>query len=117
MELGEFEKAAAHYDRIEGDSFYQADKLYEQVWAIIKQKNEIREQRLEDGDELSEDDRIRLDMRERDLVQQALRGVEIFRLAYPEHEYTAQLKLLSGWPGVRPTVRPAEKASRCVSIY
>jgi len=67
-ELGDFSKAAVYYSEISGDSSYLADKLYELVWAFIKQE-EYRE---------------------------ALQGVEIFLLGFPQHQYTAQMKLLEG---------------------
>jgi tetratricopeptide (TPR) repeat protein len=67
-EMGQFREAADYYGRIGGDSEYLDDKLYEIIWCFIKQ------QAWEDS----------------------LRGVEIFLLAFPEHEYTAQLKLLEG---------------------
>lgn len=67
-ELGDYAAAAEAYDRISGESEYMADKLYELVWTKI---------RVEDHDA-------------------ALRGIEIFLLAFPEHRYTAQLKLVEG---------------------
>lgn len=60
--------ASEYYNRIGGDSQYQADKLYEIIWTSI------RRQKWRD----------------------ALNNVEIFLLAYPEHEYSAQLQLLQG---------------------
>lgn len=68
FELGEFSNAAATYDLISGESEYNADKLYEMVWAYIQQEKWSEAQRV----------------------------VEIFLIAYPEHAYTAQLKLLQG---------------------
>ena len=67
-ELGEFDEAALAYSQVGGDSDYLADKLHEIVWTFIKQED----------------------------YQQALRAVEIFLLAYPEHEYAAELKLNQG---------------------
>lgn len=67
-ELGDFLAAEDAYSQIGGDSQYLADKLYEIVWTYIKQNE----------------------------YQQALRAVEIFMLAFPEHQYTAQLKLVQG---------------------
>jgi tetratricopeptide (TPR) repeat protein len=60
--------ASEYYNRIGGDSVYQADKLYEIIWTSIR----------------------------REKWQDALNNVEIFLLAYPEHEYSAQLRLLQG---------------------
>jgi TolA-binding protein len=67
-EKKDFAAAAGAYDKIEADSAFLADKLYEIVWTYIQQ-----------GDE-----------------QSALRAVEIFLLAFPEHRYTAKLQLLKG---------------------
>ncbi|MEZ4235964.1 MAG: tetratricopeptide repeat protein [Myxococcota bacterium] len=60
--------AAEHYNAIGGDSVYQADKLYEIIWTSIR----------------------------REKWQDALNNVEIFLLAYPEHAYSAELRLLQG---------------------
>ena len=67
-ETGDLTASAEYYQRIDRKSRYFADALYEVGWTFIKQ-----------GD-----------------YQQALQSVEIFLLAYPEHRYTAQLRLLQG---------------------
>ena len=67
-EQGEFEEAADYYGRIGGDSDYLDEKLFEIIWAFIKQSE----------------------------FQDALRGIDIFLLAFPEHKYTSQLQLLQG---------------------
>jgi tetratricopeptide (TPR) repeat protein len=67
-ERGDFINAAELYGRIGGDSRYQADKLYENVWTFIKQKD----------------------------YAEALRAVDIFLLAFPEDANAAQLRLLEG---------------------
>lgn len=67
-EAGDFEQATEFYGRIGGDSEYLDEKLFEIIWAFIKQ-GEFRD---------------------------ALRGVDIFLLAFPEHKYTSQLQLLQG---------------------
>ncbi|TNE92015.1 MAG: tetratricopeptide repeat protein [Deltaproteobacteria bacterium] len=67
-ELGRYDDASSAYIRIGGDSEYLADKLYEQVWVHVKQER----------------------------WAEALRSVEVFLLGFPEHEYTARLKLLEG---------------------
>lgn len=64
----EYFAASEFYNRIGGDSQYQADKLYEIIWTSIR----------------------------REKWHDALNNVEIFLLAYPEHEYSAQLRLLQG---------------------
>jgi TolA-binding protein len=67
-EQGKLAEAAEVYGRVGGDSEYLADKLYEVIWTFIKQEQ----------------------------YRAALDGVEIFLLRFPEHQYTAQLKLLDG---------------------
>lgn len=68
FEQGRFADSAATYALISGESEYNADKLYEMTWAHIQQEK----------------------------WKEALRAVEIFLIAYPEHAYTAQLKLVRG---------------------
>lgn len=63
-----YDAAAGFYDRVEADSTFQAEKLYELVWSSI---------RAEHWDE-------------------ALNHVEVFLLAFPDHRYTAQMTLLQG---------------------
>ncbi|MBW2252959.1 MAG: tetratricopeptide repeat protein, partial [Deltaproteobacteria bacterium] len=67
-EQGKLPEAAEIYGRVGGDSEYLAEKLYEVIWTFIKQEQ----------------------------YRPALDGVEIFLLRFPEHQYTAQLKLLDG---------------------
>jgi len=67
-ERGDYLQAAIEYNRIGGDSEYQADKLYEVIWTSIKQER----------------------------YQEAINNIEIFLLAYPEHRYSAQLMLNQG---------------------
>lgn len=95
LEQKSFDDAAARYGRIGGDSEYLADKLYEETWTFISNKEDIR-RRLRDEAEMAEATRSELTQREEDLRQAAQRGVEIFLLAFPEHPYTPQLKLLAG---------------------
>ena len=95
MEFGQFVLATEYYGRITGESDFLGDKLYEMVWALIKQKQNLRTKRLE-TEGLSEDDIDAMEVREQELVHEALRRVEIFLLAFPEHEYAAQLKLIRG---------------------
>jgi len=56
------------YQQIAGDSDYLADVLYETVWTFIKQ----------------------------DHFDEALQAVELFLLAFPEHQYTGELKVVEG---------------------
>lgn len=98
LEQGDFPGAAEYYARIGGDSEFLADKLYELVWTFIKQSQQVETYMEDHAEELAEDeDRSReLETEYDGYIEQAQRGVEIFLLAFPEHEYTAQLKLLEG---------------------
>ena len=68
QEDNDYVNSALYYQRINRESKYFADALYEVSWTFIK-----------DSD-----------------YQQALQAVEIFLLAYPEHRHAPQLKLLQG---------------------
>jgi tetratricopeptide (TPR) repeat protein len=67
-EQGEYLSATEYYNRVSGDPRYMPDKLYELVWTAIR----------------------------REAFDEALLGVEIFLLGYPEHAYAARLALLQG---------------------
>lgn len=67
-ELGDYLQAAEFYSRISADSEYGADKLYEISWTFIRTQ----------------------------AWQDALRGIDIFLLAYPDHEYAASLRVVKG---------------------
>lgn len=67
-ELGRHDEALATYALIKRASKYFPDALYEMVWTAIK---------IED-------------------YEAALDSAEIFLLAFPEHRYTAQLKVIQG---------------------
>ncbi len=71
-------EASEYYNRVGGDSLYQADKLYEIIWTSIR----------------------------RERWRDALNNVEIFLLAYPEHRSAALLKLLQGHLNVKLAVWP-----------
>jgi tetratricopeptide (TPR) repeat protein len=97
MHLLRYAEASQYYGRVGGDSEYLEEKLYEHVWTFIKQKEEVRDQRLELGD--SDEDVVRdteLSRREGEFLSEALRGIDIFLLAFPENEYTARLRLVQG---------------------
>ena len=79
FELGNYVEAIDHYDRIGGDSEYAADQQFELVWSYIELAR-------------SEDDWDR----QQAAWQNGLRIIDIFLLAFPEHEYTAQLMLVVG---------------------
>ena len=68
FETGELDASSENYQRIGRDSKYFSEALYEVVWTFIKKGN----------------------------YNEALRAVEIFLLAFPEHQFTAELKLLQG---------------------
>jgi TolA-binding protein len=78
-ELGNYDEATAAYLEVGRDSRYFADQLYELVWTFIKQgeASTERDQQLASYEE-------------------AIRAVEIFLLAFPEHRYAAQLKVVRG---------------------
>lgn len=65
---GDYDGAVGFYDKVDGDSAFQAEKLYELVWSSIRGE----------------------------YWQEALNHVEIFLLAFPDHRYNAQMKLLHG---------------------
>ncbi len=67
-ETDQFIKSAEYYQRISRSSAYWADALYEICWTFIKEGE----------------------------WEAAKQQVEIFLLAFPEHKYTAELKLLQG---------------------
>ena len=78
-ELGNYSEATNAYLEVGRDSRYFADQLYELVWTFIKQGEAAttRDERLASFEE-------------------AIRAVEIFLLAFPEHRYAAQLKVVRG---------------------
>ncbi len=67
-ESGQFLLSTQHYDLISRQSPYFSEALFEMVWSYIKQEN----------------------------YNEALRTVQLFLLAFPEHRFTAELKLLQG---------------------
>lgn len=67
-ELGELNKALEFYQAVPAESAYFTDQLYELVWVHLK-----REQWLE-----------------------AISQIEVFLIAFPDHQYAFQLRLLLG---------------------
>lgn len=67
-ERSDFDTAASFYQQIGGDSAFLADVLREQVWSNIKQER----------------------------YDEALRAVDLFLLAYPEHRYSGSLRVVQG---------------------
>ncbi len=79
FEVANYSDAVEYYDRIGGDSDYTADQQFELVWTYIELARHE-----EDWD------------RQQTAWQNGLRIIDIFLLAFPEHEYAAQLKLVEG---------------------
>jgi len=67
-EIGDYPQATDYYQKISSDSPWFADQLYELVWTLIKQER----------------------------WEEAVRHVEIFLIAFPEHRYSMQLQLNQG---------------------
>ncbi len=63
-----YPEAEESYNKIAGDSQFLADQLYELTWTFVKQEQ----------------------------FKEAGNSVEIFLLAYSDHQYAAQLKVLQG---------------------
>ncbi|MFH1468883.1 MAG: hypothetical protein ABIO70_31130 [Pseudomonadota bacterium] len=78
-ELGHYDASTEAYLKVGRDSRYFADQLYELVWTFIKQG------------ELATDKAARTKA-----YEDAIRAVEIFLMAFPEHRYAAQLKVVEG---------------------
>ncbi|GDX78631.1 hypothetical protein LBMAG42_04420 [Deltaproteobacteria bacterium] len=93
-EVGDFAEASKYYGRIDRNSPEFADKLYESVWSYVKQGSaaEAREGAAERGSREAELAAADASDRWRD----ALGQVDNFLLAYPEHQYTAQMRVLQG---------------------
>jgi tetratricopeptide (TPR) repeat protein len=72
-ETGQYPLAAEAYSRITNESEYFADELYELVWTFIEQ----------------------------DAWSDAVRAVDTFLIAFPDHRYAMELKLLRGHLNVR----------------
>lgn len=95
-ERDNFQESVLAYDRVSGDSEYLADKLYELTWAHIKQGQE-RERMAEEAEkagDLKLAEQLKLERADR--YREALRSVEIFLLAYSQHQYAARLRVLEG---------------------
>ncbi len=67
-EMGDYLASQRAYELIGRESKYFADRLYELVWNFIKQE----------------------------AYEEAIREIEIFLLAFPEHKYAARLKIYKG---------------------
>ena len=96
LETRDYAQASNMYGQIGADSQYLSDKLFEEIWTYIKQMDEVREIRKDNKKELTQLDLELLFARERELVQQALRGIDLFLLAFSEHRYAPKLKLMQG---------------------
>lgn len=103
-ELEDYDSAAEAYTRIGGDSEFLDDKLNEIVWTFIKQGEEYVKAARKlrgllargEGPEDAAEQLKLLDKKKAGGFQNALRAVEIFLLAFPEHEYAAELQLVQG---------------------
>jgi tetratricopeptide (TPR) repeat protein len=67
-ETGDYTQAIEHYQKLDSSSAYFVDQLYEMAWTYIKQEN----------------------------WSEALRAIDIFLFAYPDHRYTMQLQITEG---------------------
>ncbi len=67
-ERGDYPTATDYYQQVSGDSIYLADVLYETVWTLVKQ----------------------------DKYAESLQAVELFLLAFPEHQYSGELRVVQG---------------------
>ena len=68
FELGDYEKSVEAYQRVSGESEYNDARLFELVWTYIKLEEWI----------------------------EALRAAELFLITFPQHENTAEIRLLQG---------------------
>ena len=67
-ETNEFEKAIDAYKKLPAESTYYPDLLYEMSWTYIKQE----------------------------AWEDAARLIDVFLLAYPEHDYSVRLRVIQG---------------------
>ncbi len=104
-ETGDFAQASAWYGKIEGNSPYYADQLFESVWTFVKQANSampveptaVERSRLSAADAAAAKDAAdKGRTTAREWWTAALNQVGIFLDKYPEHKYAADLKLLQG---------------------
>ena len=93
-ELGDFSQASSYYARINKDSPEFAEKLYEAVWSYVKQGGAAEAERA--GSEPGTPGEAAASAAATERWQDALGQVDNFLLAFPEHRYTAQLRVLQG---------------------
>ena len=91
-ELGDFPQASSYYGRIDKNSPEFAEKLYEAVWSYVKQGGAAEAERS--GSERDSQAAVADAATAR--WQDALGQVDNFLLAFPEHRYTSQLRILQG---------------------
>ncbi|MEE2829551.1 MAG: tetratricopeptide repeat protein [Myxococcota bacterium] len=105
-EMGDIPAAIEEYSKIDLDSDYYADALYEMIWANIEAASqlELADQAVTVG-ETAVFERTRK-------FQEALRAIEIFNLAFPNDARLPTLRLLGGHVRVR-----MEKFDEAVERY
>ena len=93
-ESGEFSQASGYYAKVDQNSPEFADKLYESVWSYIKQGSAA-----ESVMEAAEPGSREAELAEADAASRwrdALGQVDNFLIAFPDHRYTARVKLVRG---------------------
>ncbi len=93
-EIGDFAQASTYYGKLNPKSKEFADKLYEAVWAYIKQGSAAEAAYDAAPRESHEAELAQTEANAR--WKDALGQVDAFLVAYPEHRYTAPMKVLEG---------------------
>ena len=97
-ELGDIPTAIGEYTRVQADSDYYDDALYEMIWANIEAASQITTgQALTEGQTASMGTTFERTRK----YEEALRATEIFDLAYPDDSRNPTLRLLAGHVRVR----------------
>ena len=97
-ELGDIPGAIGEYTRVQANSDYYDDALYEMIWANIEAASQITTgQTLTEGQVATMGTTIERARK----YEEALRAIEIFNLAYPDDSRNSTLKLLAGHVRVR----------------
>ena len=97
-ELGDIPGAIAEYTRVQANSDYYDDALYEMIWANIEAASQITTgQAITEGQAAT----MGTTFERARKYEEALRAIEIFDLAYPDDSRNSTLKLLAGHVRVR----------------
>ena len=97
-ELGDIPAAIGEYTRVQADSDYYDDALYEMIWANIEAASQITTgQALTPGQTATMGTTFERTRK----YEEALRAIEIFNLAYPDDSRDSTLRLLAGHVRVR----------------